>query len=144
MKSLDITLAADFLVMAATLIEIKSKMLLPRDPTINEEDEFEDPRQELVDRLLDATPTLKPQMTAATWVGQRRWDLAVQTGETIALPEGQAAAATALAKFAEKDKAAGLLGRGILWFDLRKAGQITARLPRKPGEPILPPSPSES
>src|SRR5215208_6917723 len=32
MKSLDIALAADFLVMAATLIEIKSKMLLPRDP----------------------------------------------------------------------------------------------------------------
>src|SRR5829696_6011700 len=32
MKSLDIAVAADFLVMAATLIEIKSRMLLPRDP----------------------------------------------------------------------------------------------------------------
>ena len=32
MKKLDIAVAADFLVMAATLIEIKSKMLLPRDP----------------------------------------------------------------------------------------------------------------
>jgi segregation and condensation protein A len=53
MKSLDIALAADFLVMAATLIEIKSKMLLPRDPTLAEEEEFEDPRQELVDRLLE-------------------------------------------------------------------------------------------
>ena len=52
MKSLDIALAADFLVMAATLIEIKSKMLLPRDPS-DEELAIEDPRQELVDRLLE-------------------------------------------------------------------------------------------
>jgi segregation and condensation protein A len=53
MKSLDIAVAADFLVMAATLIEIKSKMLLPRDPSAPEEEEFEDPRKELVDRLLE-------------------------------------------------------------------------------------------
>src|SRR5258706_6710536 len=53
MKRLDISIAADFLVMAATLIEIKSKMLLPRDPTAAEDEEFEDPRQELVDRLLE-------------------------------------------------------------------------------------------
>jgi segregation and condensation protein A len=54
MKRLDIAVAADFLVMAATLIEIKSKMLLPRDPTaIGDEEEFEDPRKELVDQLLE-------------------------------------------------------------------------------------------
>ena len=53
MKRLDISVAADFLVMAATLIEVKSKMLLPRDPTVNDDEEFEDPRQELVDRLLE-------------------------------------------------------------------------------------------
>ena len=54
MKSLDIAVAADFLVMAATLIEIKSKMLLPRDPMAEgEEEEIEDPRKELVDRLLE-------------------------------------------------------------------------------------------
>ena len=53
MKSLDIALAADFLVMAATLIEIKSKMLLPRDPFETAEEEFEDPRKELIDRLLE-------------------------------------------------------------------------------------------
>jgi segregation and condensation protein A len=53
MKSLDIAVAADFLVMAATLIEIKSKMLLPRDPFAPAEEEFEDPRKELVDRLLE-------------------------------------------------------------------------------------------
>lgn len=53
MKSLDISLAADFLVMAATLIEIKSKMLLPREITGETEEEIEDPRQELIDRLLE-------------------------------------------------------------------------------------------
>src|SRR5687768_3409588 len=53
MKSLDIAVAADFLVMAATLIEIKSKMLLPRDPSEVEDEEFDDPRKELVDRLLE-------------------------------------------------------------------------------------------
>lgn len=52
MESFDITLAADFLVMAATLIEIKSKMLLPREISA-EDEEFEDPRKELVDRLLE-------------------------------------------------------------------------------------------
>ncbi len=54
MKRLDIAVAADFIVMAATLIEIKSKMLLPRDPkSEDEEADFEDPRRELVDRLLE-------------------------------------------------------------------------------------------
>ncbi len=53
MKTLDISLAADFLVMAATLIEIKSKMLLPREISDETEEEIEDPRQELIDRLLE-------------------------------------------------------------------------------------------
>ncbi|MCY7345260.1 MAG: segregation/condensation protein A [Pyrinomonadaceae bacterium] len=53
MKSLDISLAADFIVMAATLIEIKSKMLLPREIFGEAEADAEDPRQELIDRLLE-------------------------------------------------------------------------------------------
>jgi segregation and condensation protein A len=52
MQELDIAVAGDFLVMAATLIELKTKMLLPRDP-FAEADEEEDPRQELVDQLLE-------------------------------------------------------------------------------------------
>jgi cell division protein FtsQ len=97
-----------------------------------------------LDTLLAKAPTIKAQLVSASWVGQRRWDLAVQTGETIVLPEGEAAAATALAKFAEKDKSAGLLGRGIKRFDLRKPGQMTVRLPRAPGEPIVPEAATES
>lgn len=54
MQGMDITVASDFLVMAATLIEIKSKMLLPRDPTVSDEElASEDPRRELVERLLE-------------------------------------------------------------------------------------------
>jgi segregation and condensation protein A len=53
MKRLDIAVAADFLVMAATLIEIKSRMLLPRDPTLPVDEDLDDPRKELVDRLLE-------------------------------------------------------------------------------------------
>lgn len=53
MKTLDISVAADFLVMAAQLIEIKSKMLLPQEPVAEGEEEPEDPRKELVERLLE-------------------------------------------------------------------------------------------
>jgi segregation and condensation protein A len=53
MQNLDISVAGDFLVMAATLIEIKSKMLLPRDPLATVEEEEIDPREELVQRLLE-------------------------------------------------------------------------------------------
>jgi segregation and condensation protein A len=48
---IDVELAGDFLVMAATLMEIKSKMLLPRDAEAA--DEEGDPRQELVRQLLE-------------------------------------------------------------------------------------------
>ncbi|MBN1870329.1 MAG: segregation/condensation protein A [Candidatus Omnitrophica bacterium] len=50
MEMLDLDIVGDFLVMAATLMQIKSKMLLPPDPT-QEEAEEEDPRDELVRRL---------------------------------------------------------------------------------------------
>jgi chromatin segregation and condensation protein Rec8/ScpA/Scc1 (kleisin family) len=54
MQGMDITMASDFLVMAAQLIEIKSRMLLPRDPTVSEEElQSDDPRRELVERLLE-------------------------------------------------------------------------------------------
>ncbi|MEK6304658.1 MAG: segregation/condensation protein A [Acidobacteriota bacterium] len=50
MQELDIGVAGEFLLMAATLIHIKSQMLLPRDPDAAEE---EDPRAELVYQLLE-------------------------------------------------------------------------------------------
>src|SRR3954466_15141738 len=54
MDELDITVAGEFLVMAATLIHVKTKLLLPRDPFAEAAgEELEDPRQELVERLLE-------------------------------------------------------------------------------------------
>lgn len=53
-REMDIDLGAEFVYMAATLIHIKSRMLLPRDPALGQEGEnADDPRQELVDRLLE-------------------------------------------------------------------------------------------
>jgi len=49
MKMLDLDVVGDFLVMAASLMQIKSRMLLPPDPLAGPEEQ--DPRQELVDRL---------------------------------------------------------------------------------------------
>lgn len=96
-----------------------------------------------LDRLMNGVPTLKPQLASATWIGKRRWDLAFQTGETVALPEGEGAARRALVKFAKVDRSAGLLGRGLVRFDLRKPGQMTVRLPRAPGEALALDAPVE-
>ena len=51
--ALDIELSSDFIYMAATLIHIKSKMLLPKDPALDAISPDEDPRQELVERLVE-------------------------------------------------------------------------------------------
>jgi segregation and condensation protein A len=51
MRSLNLEIAGDFLVMAATLMHVKSKMLLPIEPET--EEEVEDPRAELMRRLLE-------------------------------------------------------------------------------------------
>ena len=74
MKQLDVNLAAEFIYMAAVLIQIKSRMLLPRDPTAPAE-EPDDPRTDLVERLLEhekfrnAAQMLlqKQQIEEATW-----------------------------------------------------------------------------
>jgi segregation and condensation protein A len=53
MQSLNLDVAGEFLVMAATLIHIKSRMLLPPGENEDEEEEEGDPREELIRRLLE-------------------------------------------------------------------------------------------
>lgn len=53
MQLLDLNIAGEFLVVAATLMQIKSKMLLPAEEQTGVEEEEADPRQELVKRLLE-------------------------------------------------------------------------------------------
>ncbi len=52
-SDLSIELGADFVYMAATLIQLKSRLLLPRDPELEKMQPEGDPRQELVDRLME-------------------------------------------------------------------------------------------
>ena len=54
MKREDLDVMSEFMVMAATLLDIKCRMLLPKE--VNEEGEEEDPREELVKQLLDSVP----------------------------------------------------------------------------------------
>jgi segregation and condensation protein A len=53
MDELNLDVAGEFLVMAATLMEIKSRLLLPRPPSEASDDEGPDPREDLVQKLLE-------------------------------------------------------------------------------------------
>lgn len=75
--------------------------------------------------LLEAAPALRPRVRAATWVGDRRWNLTFDSGETLELPEENASAA--LVKFAEMDGRDRLLGRGFSRFDLRDPTKLVAK-----------------
>jgi len=79
-----------------------------------------------LDRLLDAAPALKPQVAAAEWVGNRRWNLTFKTGQLLALPEGDRAPA-ALVRFAKLDGANRLLGGRVAAVYMRVEGQAAFR-----------------
>ena len=94
-----------------------------------------------LEQLMEAAPSLKPMLTGGSWVGGRRWDILFQSGETLALPEGDAEARAAIAKFAKMDQVASLLGRGFRRFDMRVPGRFYARTDGGPGSvaaPIVP------
>jgi len=80
-------------------------------------------------KLLQAAPALRPLVKAATWVGNRRWNLLFESGETLALPEGDGDAAKALVKFAQIDGVTPLLGKGYVRFDMRDPKKFVARKP---------------
>ncbi|MET0269010.1 MAG: cell division protein FtsQ/DivIB [Sphingomonas sp.] len=88
-------------------------------------------------RLTSVAPQLRPVMAGATWVGGRRWDLRFLSGETLALPEGAAPAAAALAEFARLDGRTRLLGRGFVRFDMRIPGSFVVRVSKEPGHSVL-------
>jgi segregation and condensation protein A len=84
MKSLDMEIAGDFLVMASTLTHIKSKMLLPPPENPDDDDDGTDPRAELIRRLLE----YKRFKDAAASLEQRESDWSkVYTRETEVTPE---------------------------------------------------------
>jgi segregation and condensation protein A len=84
MQSLDMEIAGEFLVMAATLTHIKSRMLLPPPENPDEDEEGADPRAELIRRLLE----YKRFKDAASSLEQREFDRSkVFTRETGVAPE---------------------------------------------------------
>jgi cell division protein FtsQ len=77
--------------------------------------------------MLRAEPELAESTLAAIRVGARRWDLRLATGETVSLPEGEAAE-SALRRFAALDRAQPLRGQGFLRLDLRVPDRLVVRL----------------
>ncbi len=85
MQERDMNIMSEFLVMAATLVDIKCKMLLPRE--VNEEGEEEDPRAELVQKLLE----YKLYKYMSFELRDRQVDAARNLYREQKLPEGVAA-----------------------------------------------------
>ena len=88
-----------------------------------------------LETLLAAAPALSPQVEAAEWVGNRRWNLTFKTGQLLALPEGEVEAATALVKFARLDGQNRLIGGKVLAFDMRTPPRLYMRLPEGVAQP---------
>jgi cell division protein FtsQ len=73
-----------------------------------------------LNNLMERAPAMR--------VGNRRWDLRFNSGETLALPEGEEDAGRALLRFARIDGVQRLLGRGYARFDMRDPTKLVARL----------------
>src|SRR5438309_339173 len=113
-RELDIDLGAEFVYMAATLIHIKSKMLLPVDPELQKIAPEEDPRQELVDRLLE----------------HERFKNAAQMRQQQRLIEESVWANPQIRSYLEEEQDPGLT---VTLFDLVKAfGEILDRVKNRP------------
>ncbi|MEO6716426.1 MAG: cell division protein FtsQ/DivIB [Novosphingobium sp.] len=84
--------------------------------------------------LLGAAPALKPQIREAEWLGNRRWNLTLKTGQVLALPEGNRPMANALVEFARLDGTNRLIGGRVTAFDMRTPGRIYLRIPGRAEE----------
>ena len=79
--------------------------------------------------LLAAAPALKPRVKAATWIGNRRWDLTFDSGETLALPED--GAQSALVSFAEIQGARPAARQGLAAVRSARSRQAGRAPPRR-------------
>jgi cell division protein FtsQ len=96
--------------------------------------------------LIEAAPRLRPQIAGATWVGQRRWDIRFQSGETLSLPEGEDEARRAITRFAMMDQQNPLLGQNFARIDMRDPRRTYIRISREPGAivpALAPPDPGQ-
>ncbi|WP_269580902.1 cell division protein FtsQ/DivIB [Roseibium sp. Sym1] len=75
---------------------------------------------------LETVPELRPRVRAAFLISDRRWDLQLENGISIRLPEDNIDAA--LADLVKMDEESGLLSRDIVAIDMRLADRVTVRL----------------
>lgn len=76
--------------------------------------------------LMDSEPDLKRRVRAAVWVGNRRWNLRLDNGIDIRLPEDDPGAAWA--RLAALERRHGLLSRDIQFVDLRQPDRLIMRM----------------
>lgn len=115
-RDLDLDIGAEFVFMAATLIHIKSRMLLPTDPTLKStaQDDNEDPRQELVQKLLE----------------HERFKTAAEMLHSKRIIEENVWSNPSMKQFAASDEDPGL---AVSLFDLVKAfGEVLERVKNRP------------
>ncbi len=79
--------------------------------------------------LLGKAPALRPRVTTAEWIGNRRWDVTFDTGQVLSLPQGSREASSALVTFAKLDGTNRLLGGQVAKFDMRAPERIYMRVP---------------
>lgn len=82
-----------------------------------------------LDRLLAAAPALAARIEAAEWIGNRRWNMTFESGQVLALPEGDDEAASALVTFARMDGQNRLIGGKVASFDMRNPPRVYMRVP---------------
>lgn len=84
---------------------------------------------EALDTLLDAAPALKAKVKGAEWIGNRRWNLTFDTGQRLALPQGEDRSAAALISFAQADGVHRLIGGEVASFDMRNPPRMYMHVP---------------
>lgn len=82
--------------------------------------------------MLATEPALYPHVAAAVRVGGRRWNIRLDSGIDVALPEENAE--SAWHRLAALDRSESLLGRNILAVDLRLPDRLVVRLPPEPAK----------
>lgn len=75
--------------------------------------------------LLAAEPSVRKKVEAATWIGDRRWDMKLENGILVRLPENDAG--LALHRLAEEQRRENLLEKDISVIDLREEGRMIVR-----------------
>ena len=88
--------------------------------------------------MLRDFPDLRNHIDSALWIGNRRWDIRFKSGETLALPEGEAAQRRALEHFVRLDRETGLLEKGFIRFDMRLPDRMVVRVTGEPGAAAKP------